>query len=782
MRKPLNELAFILIPIVVCIAVKGTLHGNRVGGCNVMENAGSQKYTQFDFLNNMSIPYSYLNNQNIQDGITKFSNFEATWATQLTNGNLTAAQNLFNSSITKALSYSKDFGSWYNTVQSSFAKAQPGGIFFSNQTSQPPSIAYLADRNAGLDTGTFMLSMLSNYLAGNSTKIITNYSPMQRSINYLSTNGIQFLVYFSFSMAIAPVFTALYPTFERVSKVRAMHYSNGLRTTPLWVAHLLFNSVVGLIMSICVVFIVDDAVQHTLYCRGILFVVFWLYTICSSLTSYIFSLFLPSQLAAFAVVALYQSVFNLIYLIGFFVTEVFAPPKHVENYAQAIYFGVGVIAPIFSLNRAVYVSFNFFNLLCDGNLSIRSPGHILAYGGPILYLVLQIVVLFLILIAYDSGRLSSFFRKLFKRKYKKIENDDEEMGQMDDLEVLKEARKVTQNPGAYNNGLAVNHVYKQYGKKYVVDDVTMGVENSQCFALLGPNGAGKTTMFDMIRGEVDPTFGDVNVCGVSVVDNLAVARSKLGVCPQFDAMDNMTVVEVLNFYAKLRGIHPKSRQSHVEGMIAAVDLIQFKSRMAYKLSGGTKRKLSLAVALIGNPDVLLLDEPSSGMDAFAKRIMWNTLSMFAPGRSIVLTTHSMEEAHALANRAGILAKRMLAVGSVKELRDKYSDVYHLNLVCQNAPFTTPDEAQRTIEDLCKLFPGTVVENRMCQGQMKATIPSFVGQNEGSGGKQLVKLSTVFQLLESYKSKIGLSTYSVYPTRLEEVFLKVISNQIEEEEY
>jgi ATP-binding cassette subfamily A (ABC1) protein 3 len=111
-------------------------------------------------------------------------------------------------------------------------------------------------------------------------------------------------------------------------------------------------------------------------------------------------------------------------------------------------------------------------------------------------------------------------------------------------------------------------------------------------------------------------------------------------------------------------------EHNVDQVIHAVGLSPFKTRMAAKLSGGNKRKLSLGIALIGNPSVLLLDEPSSGMDAASKRVMWRTLSSISAGRSLVLTTHSMEEADALADRAGIMARRMLALGTADQLRKK----------------------------------------------------------------------------------------------------------------
>ena len=152
----------------------------------------------------------------------------------------------------------------------------------------------------------------------------------------------------------------------------------------------------------------------------------------------------------------------------------------------------------------------------------------------------------------------------------------------------------------------------------------------------------------------------------------AATRSHLGVCPHFDDMDSMTVSEHLDFYARARGV-PKIA-ANISAAMSAVGLDAFKNRMANALSGNNKHKLSPAIALMGNPSVLLLDEPSSGMDAVAKRVMWKTLlGVVAPGRALFITTYSMEDADILATRIGIMKRWMLALGTSKVLRNRWGD-------------------------------------------------------------------------------------------------------------
>lgn len=826
-RRPFSEILLLILPVIVTIALKSFLKSGIVAQCSDSSRFEGQTYTPYRrLLQSIEIPAGSSDLlRNSQTGFNNFISGQASWAAQtLTNGSIPQAINLLNSTISGAFRPSNSFSNWYSDINTNYSSNNPGGFFSDpNQQNQQQAylayLAYLADSDGGVYTGSFLLNMLTNLFVNGDANIITNFSPYKKVWSGISGKVLQFTVYLGFTMAVAPAFATLYPTFERLSKVRAMQYSNGLRVTPLWSAYLVYNFIPVIISSIIVIIFINNSIDNV-FGAGYLFFVFLLYGICSVLFSFFISLFVKSQLGAFAAAAAYQCVFVLVYLVGFLATQVYGDPLTMDTNIKIIYYTTSLLGPSSSLIRSFFVAFNIFGILCDSNSlesGISYPGNISAYGGPILYLILQSILLFLFLIAYDSGKLHKFNAALFRKKNgkgKKNEaqnffyEDTEETKEMGPKEVEDEAHEIATNQEKYNNGLVLKNVYQNYGgSKNIVDNVSFGVQKGECFALLGPNGAGKTTTFNMIRGETLTSSGDIFVTGISITEQRALARTKLGVCPQFDAMDKMTVVEVLKFYAKLRGIERKSIKKHVNQLIEAVDLERFRSRMANKLSGGNKRKLSLAVALIGNPEVLLLDEPSSGMDAFAKRIMWNTLSMFAPGRSIVLTTHSMEEADALANRAGILAHKMLALGTADFLRHKYSNHYHIHMVCDSAPHTSNDTMMSVVKGIEGLFPGAKIEDRMYQGQIKMAIPilpedeeanefggimgskiQFMRQGEiteasGSSSSAFnnnpIKVSSIFRLLEQHKSRLGLRSYSVYPTRLEEVFLKIVGDYVDE---
>lgn len=253
----------------------------------------------------------------------------------------------------------------------------------------------------------------------------------------------------------------------------------------------------------------------------------------------------------------------------------------------------------------------------------------------------------------------------------------------------------------------------------------------------------------------------------------------------------MTVTEHLDFYARIRGVPDPAH--NVKEVIRAVGLQLYVNRMGQKLSGGNKRKLSLAIALMGNPSVLLLDEPSSGMDAASKRVMWRTLASVVPGRSLVLTTHSMEEADALADRAGIMAGRMLALGTTDYLRRKHGNAYYVHLVSKDAPYTSDAEMARVRAWILEHFPHAVVESKTYHGQMRFSVPvgeHFLGdkgeeleldkitsaEKMGNGG-----ISALFSRLEREKAELNIEYYSVSQTTLDQVFLSIVGKHEVEEE-
>lgn len=688
-------------------------------------------------------------------------------------------------------------------IHSNFANVTPGGIYLGDQSS-PPTLAWRGDSGA-FPLAAVAQNAMDSFLIDKLIGFQFQYFDVPWQFNVGDT--LQLTTYFGLAMAVYPALFALYPTIERLRNVRPLHYSNGVRTLPLWLAYLGFDCCIVLAASVIAI-IIFTAVSDIWYYPGYLFVVFFLYGLCSSILSYLISLYSKSQLAAFAFAAGGQCVMFLLYFIAYMSVLTYAPTAKVDYYVKLAHFTIAIITPVGNLTRALFTAQNIFAILCRGRKVASYPGELDLYGGPILYLIVQAFVLFGLVLWLDGGPNISI------RKSKST-SDLEEKIHMDE-DISAELSRVANS----NDGLRVLHLTKTFGKTIAVDDVTFGVSRGEVFALLGPNGAGKTTTISVIRGDMQPTGdgGEIFVENVSVLKHRATARSYLGVCPQFDAMDQMTVIEHLKFYARIRGVVDVAH--NVNEVMRAVGLTQFRDRMAMNLSGGNKRKLSLGIALMGNPAVLLLDEPSSGMDAASKRVMWKTLSSVASGRSIILTTHSMEEADALANRAGIMAKQMLALGTTDHLRRKYGNMYHVHLVHSQAPHTTDEDMAAIRARVEDTFPGAVIEQKTYHGQLRFSIPassdepSATGTREdisyssstaecehdeihlegekpivvqeikrvvnGEGNSSNSSIGKLFTWLEDNKAALGIQ-FSVSQTTLDQVFLTIVGRHHVEEE-
>ncbi|KAL6918070.1 hypothetical protein ACHAPO_000117 [Fusarium lateritium] len=618
------------------------------------------------------------------------------------------------------------------------------------------------------------------------TPISTTWTSLEIPISPSTGDSFQMIVYMSIALSVYPAFFALYPSNERRRMVRGLQYSNGVRPFPLWIAYLLFDLIIVLLAT-SIGTAIWVGVSDIWFHLGYVFLILFLYGMASTLFAYIISLFTPTQLATFAWSAASQTLVFIAYIISYMSVLTYTPVTKVDSSLRLVTFLISAVAPIGSALKALFISTNLFSTACDDTELTTNPSGILYYGGPILYLILQSIIFFGLLVWLDTGSAGASIRGLLHGKKKDTQSDEE---QIDD-DIISERNKVTQNL-ENEHGLRVMHLTKTFRDNTAVDNVTFGIRRGEVFALLGPNGAGKSTTISLIRGDIKPdrNGGDVLVEDISISKNLAAARANLGVCPQFDAMDQMTVREHLEFYAKVRGI--EEVEHNVRAVMQAVGLESFATRMAHALSGGNKRKLSLGIALMGNPTVVLLDEPSSGLDAASKRVMWKTLEATVPGRSILLTTHSMEEADALAGRAGILAGRMLALGTPDNLRHRFGDALHIHLVSSTAPRTSDEEMARIMNWIRTTLPSADVDQKTYHGQIRFSIlagqvlaaTSGRREEEITGKDEDLSQSAIGHLvvlLEENKEQLGVGHYSVSPTTLDQVFLSIVGQHNIKEE-
>lgn len=220
--------------------------------------------------------------------------------------------------------------------------------------------------------------------------------------------------------------------------------------------------------------------------------------------------------------------------------------------------------------------------------------------------------------------------------------------------------------------IETKNLTKKYKDKIVVNNLNLTVDKGEMYALLGVNGAGKSTTIKMLSCLINPTSGDAELMGKSIISDSTAVKQIISVSPQETSIaPNLTVRENLEFIAGIFGFGRAEAKAKASKMIEDFDMAEIEKSRAKTLSGGWQRRLSIAMALISEPEILFLDEPTLGLDVLARRELWKHIEKLKGKITIILTTHYLEEAEALSDRIGIMAKGVLkAEGTAKELKAK----------------------------------------------------------------------------------------------------------------
>ena len=362
---------------------------------------------------------------------------------------------------------------------------------------------------------------------------------------------------------------------------------------------------------------------------------------------------------------------------------------------------------------------------------------------------------------------------------------------------------------------------KEEKRRFAVDDVTFDVARGESFALLGVNGAGKTTTFEMLTGALKPTTGDAYVVSkndgddsdegddsndeaeqkkrsrfLSLRRDADAFRRAVGYCPQRDALfESLSAREHLLFYGALRGLSSEESADAAARVCDAVGLRgALVNRPAREYSGGNKRALAVAIALMGDPACVLLDEPSTGMDPRARRKLWRALDAASKlsGVAFVLTSHSMEEAEAVCGRAGLVeAGTLRHVGDVDAWRAALGTGHALEMRLRDA---SPKRRQAVAEFVRETFrvPTKTKTETSSRGGVLDGVDLFdaervvVFSDDARLGRlmkcrvpQCVPLSFVFRQVELHRDALGVEEYQVGAATLEETFLRFASRADDE---
>eukprot|EP00928_Gymnodinium_smaydae_P031784 TRINITY_DN23219_c0_g1_i1.p1 TRINITY_DN23219_c0_g1~~TRINITY_DN23219_c0_g1_i1.p1 ORF type:complete len:1428 (-),score=165.40 TRINITY_DN23219_c0_g1_i1:57-4340(-) len=371
-----------------------------------------------------------------------------------------------------------------------------------------------------------------------------------------------------------------------------------------------------------------------------------------------------------------------------------------------------------------------------------------------------------------------------------------------DEDVLAEEKRVSESVAANASGAQeaaacqnLKHVYRtkvngKWQEVPAVRGVSLGVRPGECFGLLGPNGAGKTTTLALLTGELlSPSAGSVHILAhnMNVESEREAAFRRLGVCPQIDPLwKHLSGREHLQFYGRIKGVPDQDLNVTVSNLMTRLGFQPADvDKKVGQYSGGMKRKLSVAIALIGHSPLLFLDEPSAALDAAAKRHLWKVIRNRGPDQAVLVTTHSMEEAEALCERIAFQLKGQLrSLGTPAHIKQKYGTGYRLELVCRRMSTSRPAAIEGDDAHNLESSSDAIIKFVTTRLSPQAKLLEHHGKRyvyqlpplDGS-----FTLGRIFQELSENKETVGIEDYSLTQPSLEQVFVRFAHEQEQSEE-
>uniref|UniRef100_A0AAY4BFC7 ABC transporter domain-containing protein n=1 Tax=Denticeps clupeoides TaxID=299321 RepID=A0AAY4BFC7_9TELE len=399
----------------------------------------------------------------------------------------------------------------------------------------------------------------------------------------------------------------------------------------------------------------------------------------------------------------------------------------------------------------------------ENYFSMSTPGT----GRFLLAMAVQGLVFIMLLFAIELQTVQKLFSAICRTRRKSLSKAISDT-QQEDGDVAEERKRVLQCQPAVESMMGSPLILQELSKVYcggqsllAVDRLSLAVSRGECFGLLGFNGAGKTTTFKMLTGDETVSAGDAYIDGYSILRDIKKVQQRIGYCPQFDAvLDHMTGRETLSMYARLRGVPERYVAGCVDNVLRSLLLEPHADRLVRNYSGGNKRKLSAGIALIGGPPVIFLDEPSTGMDPVARRLLWDAVTRTREsGKAIIITSHSMEECEALCTRLAVMVNgQFKCLGSPQHLKSKFGSGYTL-LAKVRVDFESEETDLQLFKDFIEsTFPGSLLKDEH-QGMVHYHLTD-----------KSLTWAQVFGTLEAAKEKYCVEDYCVSQISLEQVFL------------
>ena len=448
----------------------------------------------------------------------------------------------------------------------------------------------------------------------------------------------------------------------------------------------------------------------------------------------------------------------------------------------SIFLGFAIVLPkamkstkiIFGFIPQINFFMNYWSTYCLGNFENITGDLIflraakMSYFETIIMYVVDIIFylgLSTIIQSYkDSGLtfclyLKSFFKHVSRSENIPLVNQDAIINQEKYEKHFQELSLINKQKLEQNQCLKLVNVSKSFDDVQAVKCFNGELFSDEIFCLLGHNGAGKSTTINMISGIFDPDEGDILLDGRSLVTDKKYLYQNIGLCQQEDIyFEYLTVEEHLRYMCEIKGSQIDLQE--INDLINKIDLAQKKNALCKTLSGGQKRKLCIALALIGNSRIILLDEPTSGMDVMARRSLWEFLKNYKKDKIILLTTHFLDEAEYLGDRIGIMTDgEYLCCGTSSYLKSKYPCGFNINLIV-NSDIFNENYKNELYQEILKYEP---------KAEIKVASKGVFSINILSNNQHI---NEIFDYIDKSKQKYGIEDFTVASTSLEDVFLKI----------
>ncbi|KAM9583970.1 phospholipid-transporting ATPase ABCA3-like [Trichechus inunguis] len=616
-----------------------------------------------------------------------------------------------------------------------------------------------------------------------------------------SINGDYLAINVHFGMALLISGFCLLTVTERVTRAKHIQFVTGIYVLIYWISALLWDFIIFFISCCLLMGVVK-------YCKVEVFLmenrwldimlIFMLYGWSAIPLMYLMSFLFSESTAAYIKLVLFNyfsGIFSLLIDMALEYNEELE--SKISNDTRTLMLNALLLFPNYNLAKALedYADVYQDKTLCD--TLKHPPPHIncskanaeknvysLEENMIGKYLIMMSTLGFVLLLLIFVWETTLWKLKIFLNRYvyfgiyKKFKNDivsKELSGESEDEDVEEERKRILELPQELlNTVVLIKELIKIYFKCpaiLAVKNISLRIRKGECFGLLGVNGAGKTSIFKMLTGERTATSGDMFIEGFSITHNILKVKSRIGYCPQSDALlEYMTGREIMIMYARIWGVSEPQIHLYVNNWLKSLHLEPHADKLIYTYSGGNKRRLSTAIALMGRPSVIFLDEPSAGMDPAARRLLWNLITQIREtGNAIAITSHSMEECEALCTRLAIMAKgKFMCLGSPQHLKNKFGQVYILKAKVK------PDTGEDKLEDF-KIFISTTFPGSVIKQENQRIVNYYIPSKDNSWAK-------VFGILEEAKEEFSLEDYSISQITLEQVFLTFAYTDKAEDEY